>query len=154
MKATDLVPVMKTNQVFKFMVVALTAGAIFTGWSRSDDAANRVTTIRPEMEDKVLRAQMGPEGTIHLLLQGEDGPRYAKSLDNGRTFSAPISIVDVAARKPGLEFHGEDMALGKDGRVFVAMSNNAWKLKLPESEWASISRALRRARAGSLRRAI
>jgi hypothetical protein len=27
------------------------------------------------------------------------------------------------------------MALGKDGRVHVALSTNAWKLKLPEDEW-------------------
>jgi hypothetical protein len=126
---------MKTNQVFKPLLAALTAGAVLTGWSRGDDAANRVTAVRPEVAGKVSKAQTGTDGTIHLLLQGEDGPRYAKSLDNGRTFSAPISVVDVAARRPGLEFHGEDIAVGKDGRVFVAMSNNAWKLKLPEEEW-------------------
>ena len=51
-------------------------------------------------------------------------------------------IVD-AQQKPGLKFQGEDLAAGKGGHVHVAMSNNAWKLKLPEEEWgfyyASIS---------------
>jgi hypothetical protein len=44
--------------------------------------------------------------------------------------------VDAAARKPGLKFSTWDLALGKDGRVHVAMGNNAWKLKLPKEEWS------------------
>jgi len=102
--------------------------------SHGDDSAERVMAIRPNVGGQVIKAKLGEDGTIHLLLQGTDGPQYATSRDNGRTFSTPIPIVDEAAQKPGLEFHGEDIALGK-GRVFVAMSNNAWKLKLPEQEW-------------------
>jgi hypothetical protein len=126
---------MRTIQVLKPLVVAVVAGTALTGWSSGEDAANRVFAIRPDVTGKVLKAQVGADGTIHLLLQGKDGPQYAKSRDNGRTFSAPISILNVGARKPGLEFEAEDIAVGKDGRVFVAMSNNAWKLKLPEEEW-------------------
>jgi hypothetical protein len=100
-----------------------------------DGVPGRVTTLRPELTGQVVKAQIDGSGTIHLLVQGKDGPQYARSQDNGRTFSAPISIVDEKARKPGLEFQGEDMAVGKNGRVFIAMSNNAWKLKLPEREW-------------------
>jgi hypothetical protein len=94
-----------------------------------------VVVIRPSVAGQVVKAQIGAEGTVHLLLQSNDGPQYAKSKDNGLTFSSPISIVDATAQKPGLEFHGEDIAVGKGGRVLVAMSNNAWKLKLPEQEW-------------------
>src|SRR5439155_16837718 len=56
--------------------------------------------------------------------------------DSGRTFSPPISIVDAAAQKPGLKFSAWDLAVGKDGRVHVALGNNAWKLKLPHDQWA------------------
>jgi hypothetical protein len=60
---------------------------------------------------------------------------YAKSTDNGITFGAAIPVVDRASRKTGLEYSGSDMALGKGGRIHVAMSTNAWKLKLPQEEW-------------------
>jgi hypothetical protein len=72
---------------------------------------------------------------MHLLSNTADGPQYVKSLDKGNTFSTPISVVDKGSRKPGLEFHGMDMAVGQGGCIHVAMITNAWKLKLPESEW-------------------
>lgn len=98
-------------------------------------AGERVKTIRVPGDAKVVKAQIGTDGAIHLLLDSEDGPRYIKSTDAGVTFSAPMSIVDAASQKPGLKFHSEDLAIGKDGRVHVAMANNAWKLKLPQEEW-------------------
>jgi hypothetical protein len=97
--------------------------------------ANRVKTIRVHGVSKVVKAQRGTDGTIHVLFDEEDGPRYVKTTDAGVTFSMPISIVDAASKKPGLNFQAEDLAIGKDGRVHVAMSNNAWKLKLPEEQW-------------------
>jgi len=101
----------------------------------ASERANRVNVIRVPGDDKVVKAQLGADGTLHLLLDAENGPRYVKSTDAGVTFSAPMTIVDAASQKPGLKFQGEDLAVGKDGRVHVAMSNNAWKLKLPEEEW-------------------
>jgi len=46
------------------------------------------------------------------------------------------------AQKPGLKFNAWDMAVSKEGRVHVAMGNNAWKLKLPQEEWALYYAAL------------
>src|SRR5204863_314514 len=103
--------------------------------TRGEDA-NRVNVIRVPGAGKVLKAERGTEGTIHLLVDARDGPEYLKSKDEGRSFSSPIAIVDTAAQKPGLKFSGWDMAVGKDGRVHVAMGNNAWKLKLPQEEWS------------------
>src|SRR5260221_133301 len=93
------------------------------------EITNRVSAIRVPGISKVVKAQRGFDGTTHLLFDSADGPQYAKSRDGGLTFSAPIPVVDAAARKPGLEFYGEDLAVGKEDRVLVAMSNNAWKLK-------------------------
>src|SRR6266516_2277640 len=104
--------------------------------SHANERTNRVNVIRVPGEAKMVKAQLGTDDTIHLLLDAEDGPRYVKSTDAGVTFSAPMTIVDAASKKPGLKFQGEDLAVGKDGRVHVAMSNNAWKLKLPAEEWA------------------
>lgn len=98
-------------------------------------AVDRVRAIRIPGGLRIVTAQIGADGTIHVLSDSEAGPRYRKSTDRGITFSAPMTIVDAASQKPGLEFQGEDLAIGKDGRVHVAMSNNAWKLKLPEEEW-------------------
>lgn len=97
--------------------------------------ANRVKATRIPGISKVVKAQLGADETIHVLFNSEDGPRYVSSRDAGVTFSQSITIVDAGSRKPGLEFQGEDLAIGKDGRVHVAMSNNAWKLKLPQEEW-------------------
>ncbi len=85
---------------------------------------------------KVVKAQRGADGTIHLLFDADDGPRYASSRDGGATFSPPIAVVDAATQKPGLKFSGADLAVGQDGRVHVALANNAWQLKLPQEEWS------------------
>src|SRR5205823_7613254 len=103
--------------------------------AQASERVNRVNVIRVPGDAKVVKAQLGADGTIHLLLDAEDGPRYMKSTDGGVSFSAPMTIVDGASQKPGVKFQGEDLAVGRDGRVHVAMSSNAWKLKLPEEEW-------------------
>ena len=117
---------------FTILTAALLFGA---SASRADEAASLVTVRRVAFDGRALKAQVGADRTIHLLLDSDDGPRYALSNDGGRTFNEPIAVVDAASQKPGLKFHGEDLAIGKDGRVHVAMANNAWKLKLPQEEW-------------------
>lgn len=110
----------------------LLAGAVA---AHAEEAANRVSAIRVPGVSNALKAQCGPDGTVHLLFDAEDGPQYVSSMDGGVTFGRPMAVVDAAARKPGLEFSGEDLAVDQDGRVHVALSNNAWKLKLPQEEW-------------------
>src|SRR5262249_53680132 len=104
--------------------------------AQANDVRSRVITIRVPNAAQVIQARSGADGAIHLLFDGEGGPFYVKSLDGGRTFSSPLAIVDAAARKPGLKFSAWDLAVAKDGRVHVAMGNNAWKLKLPQEEWS------------------
>ena len=104
--------------------------------SRADETTSRVTAIRVPGASKMLKAQSGADGVIHLLFDAANGPQYVKSPDGGLTFSAPLAVVDGAAQKPGLKFSGADIAVGNDGRVHVAMANNAWKLKLPKDEWS------------------
>ena len=114
-------------------VCLLSAGA---PTSRADDATSRVSSVRVPGVSKVVKAQSGVDGAIHLLFDSASGPQYVKSTDGGRTFSAPLAVVDATAQKPGLKFSGWDLAVAKDGRVHVAMGNNAWKLKLPQEEWS------------------
>jgi len=94
-----------------------------------------VTTVSVPGGGRPVAAKADTEGTIHLLFDSEDGPKYAKSSDRGLSFGRPISVVGEGSRKEGLEYSGWDMAVGKDGRVHVAMGTNAWKLKLPQDEW-------------------
>jgi hypothetical protein len=96
----------------------------------------RVNVVRVAVSGDVIKALAGADGTVHLLIDGNDGPIYLSSRDGGATFSEAMALVDAASRKPGLKFSGWDMAVGKEGRVHVAMGNNAWKLKLPEDQWA------------------
>lgn len=98
-------------------------------------AAPRVSVHRVAGLTNAVKAQCGPDGTIHLLYDAEHSPLYAHSQDGGVTFNPPVAVVDAAARRPGLKFSGEDLAVDPDGRVHVALSNNAWKLKLPQEEW-------------------
>jgi hypothetical protein len=104
--------------------------------THASERTDRVSAIRVPAAGQVLKAQLGADSTIHLLLDTADGPRYVKSQDGGATFSAPMAVVDARSQKPGLKFRAADLAVGKAGCVHVALSNNAWKLKLPEEEWS------------------
>ncbi len=123
-----IVPLLR-QLIFASLLLAATIAA------RADETAGRVTAIRVPGVTNAVKAQCDADGTIHLLFDAEDGPRYVRSRNGGITFSPPMTVVDAAARKPGLKFSAEDLAVGPDGSVHVALSNNAWKLKLPEEEW-------------------
>jgi hypothetical protein len=103
--------------------------------SSADDALNVMSTVPVPEGGSPVAARADVEGTIHLLYNSADGPKYAKSSNNGKTFEAPIPVVDEGSRKAGLLFEGWDMAVDKGNRIHVAMGTNAWKLKLPEKEW-------------------
>jgi len=118
---------------FGSLIISLLIGMTIAG--DGSERGSRVSTIRVPGNGKVLKAQLSSDGTIHLLLDSDDGPQYMKSQDGGVRFSEPIAIVDAATQKPGLKYSGWDLAVGKDGRVHVAMGSSAWKLKLPEEEW-------------------
>ena len=120
------------------------AGSIFAFMStmffcppatNADDGAGKVTTVSTPESGKPVVARTDKEGAIHLLYDTEQGPKYAKSSDGGRTFGTPISVNRERSRSEGLEYAAWDMAVGKAGRVHVALGTNAWKLKLPPSEW-------------------
>jgi hypothetical protein len=115
--------------------VSLTLVLVLSDAALAAESSNRVTSIRVNREARVVKAERGNDGTIHLMFNRAGGPRYASSRDGGKTFGPPLEIVDTTAQKPGLEFSAEDMAVGPDGRVHVALANNAWKLKLPQEEW-------------------
>src|SRR5262245_3079114 len=101
----------------------------------ADDPAGKVTTVAVPDGGKPVVARTDKEGSVHLLFDSEDGPKYAKSTDGGVTFSAAIPVVRGGSQAAGLEYSAWDLAVGQGGRVHVAMSTNAWKLKLPEEEW-------------------
>lgn len=75
--------------------------------SHASERPNRVSVIRITAAGQALKAQLRADGTIHLLLDSPDGPRYVKSQDDGRTFSSPIAVLDAASQKPGLTFQQE-----------------------------------------------
>ncbi|HEY7314892.1 MAG TPA: hypothetical protein VH643_36435 [Gemmataceae bacterium] len=116
-------------------LVALATLLLSLSVGNAEDKGNKVTTVPAPDRGQPVVARTDTEGTIHLLYDTADGPQYVKSLDKGKTFCAAIPVVDKGSRKPGLEFHGSDMVVGQGGRIHVAMSTNAWKLKLPEKQW-------------------
>jgi hypothetical protein len=96
---------------------------------------DKVTTVPVPGQGRPVVAKIDTAGAIHLLCDSADGPHYVRSTDLGATFGAAIPVVEKGYRREGLEFAASDMAVGNDGRVHVAMSTNAWKLKRPEEEW-------------------
>src|SRR6516162_7251284 len=68
----------------------------------SDDSINRVAAVAVPEGGKPVVAKTDADGTIHLLYNSADGPKYVKSSDNGKTFEAPIPVVDEASWKHGL----------------------------------------------------
>ena len=112
-------------------------GMMFLGprAAKADDGVGRVVTRPVPGKGRPVVAKTDAGGAIHLLYDSEDGPKYAKSTDDGMTFGAAIAVVDGGSRTVGLEYSAWDMAVGKGGRVHVAMGTNAWKLKLPQAEW-------------------
>jgi hypothetical protein len=103
--------------------------------AKADDSAGTVTTVAVPTVGSPVAAKIDAAGTIHLLCDSEEGPRYAKSIDGGVTFSVATPVVIGGSQKSGLVYSAWDMALSKGGRIHVAMGTNAWKLKLPEEEW-------------------
>ena len=140
--STPLIVTAPAPVVFKARIpsaircVVIALGVIFTAAiaARAADA-DRVSTARVPGGLRPIKAQAGPEGGIHVIADSDGGPQYVMSRDGGRTFSAPIAVLDMAAQRPGLKFTIMDFAVGKDGRVHVAMMGNGWQLKTPKSEW-------------------
>jgi len=118
----------------KFMLLSASLLMVGPALYAADDAA-RVRALRVPGGLQVLKAELSPDGAIHVLADSKSGPQHVVTRDLGATFSKPISVVDDAARRPGLEFGVWDAAIGKDGRLHVALGTNAWKLKLPKEEW-------------------
>jgi hypothetical protein len=100
-----------------------------------DEIEQQVTTVLTPSHGRPVVAKADAKGTIHLLFDSNEGPKYAQSTDGGRTFEAAIPVAVTTKKQPGLEYSAWDMALGQGGRVHVALGTNAWKLKLPQDEW-------------------
>ena len=118
-----------------FAMAILGLGGLAAAADREPDGVPQVTVANVPAGGEAVVAKTDAAGAIHLLYDSADGPQYAKSTDRGKTWSRAVEIVDRASQKPGLEFDVWDMAVGKGGRVHVAMGTNAWKLKLPQNEW-------------------
>jgi hypothetical protein len=113
------------------MATGLTCGAE----ERNVDSGSVAVVACPNGGSPVC-ARVASDGAIHLLYDLRGFCWHTVSRDNGRTFDEAVCVIDPVSRKPGLEFAGADMALDSKGRVFVAMSTNAWKLGLSQNEWS------------------
>ncbi|MFM9065827.1 MAG: sialidase family protein, partial [Planctomycetota bacterium] len=94
-----------------------------------------IQTVAAPADVQPIKALQEPSGQVHLVADSKQGPVYLHSTDYGRTFSQPLPLVDSAARQPGLEFNVWDAALAPNGKLYVALGTNAWKLKLPKEQW-------------------
>jgi hypothetical protein len=109
--------------------------AIVAGTPCLASVAVAVRTVPVPTKSEPVAARIDSRGAIHLLFNSKAGPQYATSVDNGESFSKPIPVVNEKALSSGLEFTAWDMAIGREGRVHVALGSNAWKLKRPKEDW-------------------
>ena len=108
---------------------------VFLAATSTSHAAPKVTTLATPNGGRPTSARIDGAGAIHLVYETSHGPQYVRSTDHGQTFTKPIAVVDRESHDKRLEFSVWDMVVGQQGRVHVAMSTNAWKLKLPQEEW-------------------
>jgi hypothetical protein len=78
-------------------------------------------------------ARITGDGTIHLLYEVNTELMCARSIDGGKTFDQGLPVVPTSP-DPRLKFTGEDMAVTQTGRVFVALSTDGWKFKVPKEQ--------------------
>lgn len=116
-------------------VLALLSTLLFFSPANADEAVPVVSTVATPGSGRPVVARSDTKGTIHLLYDSDHGPMYTRSTDDGATFDPAIPVLCEGPSQKGLEYHSWDLALGKGGRVHVAMGTNAWKLKLPQEEW-------------------
>lgn len=103
--------------------------------AQSQTSGERVTVVSTGGKGQPTVARIDRSGTMHVISDAPDGPWYCRSTDGGKTFTRPLAVVNSAVRRPGLVFTTFDLAIGQAGRLHVALATNAWKLKLPQSEW-------------------
>ncbi len=103
--------------------------------AHAQDASARVSVVSIGSQGQPTVARCDADGVIHVIADAPDGPWYYRSTDGGATFSPPLAVVKNETRKPGMVYTTFDMVVGQAGRVHVAMSSNAWKLKIPKDEW-------------------
>ena len=60
-------------------------------------AAERVEVVKIPGASNVMKAQRGVDGTIHVVFDAAGGPQYVKSTDGGKTFSAPLALVEPSS---------------------------------------------------------
>jgi hypothetical protein len=99
-------------------------------------AAPEVRVVEIPGGGGVPDAETGADGTIHLVWVKADDVWYAKSADDGRTFSEPLRVnSEPGTAHPPNMFRGPDVAVGRDGMVHVIWYNNAFQRKRPKEEW-------------------
>jgi hypothetical protein len=99
-------------------------------------AAPEVRVVEIPGGGGVADAETAADGTIHLVWVKADDVWYAKSTDDGRTFSEPLRVnSEPGTAHPPNMFRGPDVAVGRDGMVHVIWYNNAFQRKRPKDEW-------------------
>lgn len=99
-------------------------------------AAERVHVAQTPGDGSVPDAEIDDKGTVHVAYVAGQDAFYAKSIDGGKTFGAPLRInSEPGSVHPANMFRGPDIALGKNGRLHVVWYVNAYQRKLPKDQW-------------------
>ena len=111
-----------------FSMLLLCATAIF--------AAPDVSVVPVPQGGAVPDAEVDAAGAIHLAFVVGENVFYAKSSDDGASFSEPVRVnSEPDSAHPANMYRGPDLALGKDGRAHVIWYSNGYQRKLPKEQW-------------------
>ena len=127
-------------------LILIFAALARSGWTAAPD---RVQLVRTPNGGMVPDAEIDQQGVIHVAYVAGDDVHYAKSSNEGKTFSAPLRVnSEPGTAHPANMFRGPDVALGKDGRVHVIWYSNAYQRKRPSEEWGVMYSHLDAAKTG------
>ena len=113
------------------------------GQASSKAALSRVSTLRIPGATNVFKAVVDSRDRIHVVFDSDNGPYYTMSASSAAPFSKPMPVLPDPVAPEGLRFQAWDLAVSDSGAVFVALGNNAWKLKLPQEQWGYFLSTLR-----------
>ncbi len=80
-------------------------------------------------------AEVDSHGVIHVAYLNADDVYYARSADEGRTFTKPLRVNTEAGFASGGRFRGPDLAVGKNDSVHIIWYNAGYQQKRPHEDW-------------------
>jgi len=107
----------------RFKILALVAFGSMLGlqaaWAAEATTPTTVKTVRAPAKCLVPDVAMDTKGLLHMVYGLEHHAYYARSVDNGSTFFAPVKVNSSGLVETKMGERGPKLAVGSDGNIHV-----------------------------------